>query len=350
MNTYELVELIEKDEVVKLNDWLSGGGDPNLMVDRKSILQIAFDSGADKCARYLLLYGAQNGQTKNPVFLKMIDEILSSKKILRDLPLTICSIIDDLTIKTLGFEILNEPRSIKSREDGDLKQLFIGLHYFEEANSNFLDETLKNAFDCENGEGEYACVLSKLSKYSMPDYEQYQERLTGFLVLRQIPASDVGNLTMNIKWKEDEYIIGIHYSDQPVLIFDEEYKQFDVSEKFLKSAEKVIAESSKTESRKMKKKISEITNWSHEINSWSQKFMQKHGVYPQILLASSDTFTRIDMVANTNAAEKIKNDKGNSPKEFVQMTGFTGPGYELSFCVDDRLGMDEVVLIFPEDD
>lgn len=96
-------------------------------------------------------------------------------------------------------------------------------------------------------------------------------------------------------------------------------------------------------------KFSDITSWSHELNSWAQNFKARHHVFPNILIASSETYNRIDMVANSNGQEKIRNPEGKPAVAFVSMSGFRGQDYELAFCIDDQLDRDRVKLIFDSD-
>ena len=54
------------------------------------------------------------------------------------------------------------------------------------------------------------------------------------------------------------------------------------------------------------------------------KFKKKHSYYPKILLASSETYARIDMVANASGKSKIKHSDGNKATSYVSMSGFQG--------------------------
>ncbi|MES2528696.1 MAG: hypothetical protein V4598_16550 [Bdellovibrionota bacterium] len=92
-----------------------------------------------------------------------------------------------------------------------------------------------------------------------------------------------------------------------------------------------------------------ITEWSHDLNKWVYLFKTIHGIYPTILLAADRTFTKIDMIANTNSRHKIKGASGNCPDRPVRMIGFQGANYELKFCVNESLEVNKINLIFEFD-
>lgn len=91
-----------------------------------------------------------------------------------------------------------------------------------------------------------------------------------------------------------------------------------------------------------------IKEWSHELNSWSNLFKIQHGFFPTIMLASSLTYSRIDMVVNATSKHKLTGSNGQKPmtEEFIRMTGFKGANYELSFCVKEALVTGTIQLLF----
>ena len=94
-----------------------------------------------------------------------------------------------------------------------------------------------------------------------------------------------------------------------------------------------------------------LISWDHQLNSWVKEFKAQHGYFPNIALASTETYGRIDLVVNASGKDHLRNAAGeNAPEaEFVSMNGFQGEGYELDFCMDDNLGLDSVKLIYDSD-
>lgn len=94
-----------------------------------------------------------------------------------------------------------------------------------------------------------------------------------------------------------------------------------------------------------------MAQWDHQINGWVKLFKERHGHFPNILLASSATYSRIDLVANARGKDQLRSPAGETPpvEEFASMHGFRGDGYELDFCVDETLGIDTIKLIYDSD-
>jgi hypothetical protein len=94
-----------------------------------------------------------------------------------------------------------------------------------------------------------------------------------------------------------------------------------------------------------------LVSWDHQLNSWVKEFKSAHGYFPNIALASTETYARIDLVVNARGKDHLRNPEGEAPpeEEFVSMNGFKGDGYELDFCMDDNLGVDSVRLIYDSD-
>ena len=89
-----------------------------------------------------------------------------------------------------------------------------------------------------------------------------------------------------------------------------------------------------------------MMNWSHDLHLWVSRFKASNGVYPNILLASGKSYSRIDLVTNSNSRNKIKSEAGDVSEKPVALTGFEGPNYSLRFCVDDELELNHIKLIF----
>lgn len=94
-----------------------------------------------------------------------------------------------------------------------------------------------------------------------------------------------------------------------------------------------------------------LVSWDHQLNSWVKEFKSGHGYFPNIALASTETYARIDLVVNARGKDHLSNPEGEAPpeEEFVSMIGFKGEGYELEFCMDDSLVVDSVRLIYDSD-
>ena len=92
----------------------------------------------------------------------------------------------------------------------------------------------------------------------------------------------------------------------------------------------------------------ELIFWADELDKNVHSFNAKYGYFPNLMLANSLTYTRIDLVANTHQ-EKIRGQAGDTPDKFVGLTGFHGKDYELDWCVEDKLGDLEYVLIYDSD-
>ena len=94
-----------------------------------------------------------------------------------------------------------------------------------------------------------------------------------------------------------------------------------------------------------------LISWDHQLNAWVKDFKTEHGYFPNIALASTETYARIDLIVNARGKDHLRNPKGESAstEEFVSMNGFKGEGYELDFCMDENLGVNSVRLIYDSD-
>ena len=94
-----------------------------------------------------------------------------------------------------------------------------------------------------------------------------------------------------------------------------------------------------------------ITNWvgwDDEVHAAVQEFRVRFRLAPNILLTTEATYARIDMVAKK---KKLSGPNGEpaSENEYTPISIFTGPDYELEFCVDDALPTSRFSLIWDDD-
>jgi hypothetical protein len=84
--------------------------------------------------------------------------------------------------------------------------------------------------------------------------------------------------------------------------------------------------------------------WDDEIHARVQEFRAHHGVAPHILLASSVTFRRIDLIAKK---ERLVDDDGHHPDaaDHTAVSSFAGTDYTLDFCLDEHLPSASLVLV-----
>jgi hypothetical protein len=190
-------------------------------------------------------------------------------------------------------------------------------------------------------------IVSVLLKKDIDDLPPTSERIYSFLSLRQIPGEELDRVLDAIKGNKDELFIGIHFSDDPLI--ENLDVGLDLSQRFYKCMKEVMENKKRSVTFRSKHKFTNIALWSHDLNRWVKQFKEVHGVYPNILLASDSTYARIDMVANTNGRDNIRNPDGEIAEKFASMSGFQGKGYSLDFCIDDRLDVDMVKLIFDSD-
>lgn len=95
----------------------------------------------------------------------------------------------------------------------------------------------------------------------------------------------------------------------------------------------------------------EITSWrtwDDELHGFARDFKERFNVYPNVLLASSATHAHLDMAAKK---QHVRGPGGERPDEttYTPLDSFAGPGYELAFCVDERLPGRKVSLIYDPD-
>lgn len=88
--------------------------------------------------------------------------------------------------------------------------------------------------------------------------------------------------------------------------------------------------------------------WDHQIHLSVLDFFNAFKVYPNILLANSITFSRMDIVADK---EKIEGPEGKAvgKYEVVSMGGFSTEDYALEFCFEEKLSDKSFSLIYDAD-
>ena len=174
-------------------------------------------------------------------------------------------------------------------------------------------------------------------------------RLSAFLNCREVPTEDFSSEVLEIK-KNKELIIGVRFADERCMrVRPEGEVDFDFS--FFESMKTLVSAKSEPVIYASNYTFNSVAQWDHQLNAWAKAFKAQHGYFPNILLASSATYSRIDLVANARGKENLHGPAGNSPNEdeYVSMNGFRGIGYELDFCIDDQLGIDTIRLIFDSD-
>ncbi len=104
--------------------------------------------------------------------------------------------------------------------------------------------------------------------------------------------------------------------------------------------------------------MSNILRRTYEITSWAtwddvvhtsvEEFRGRFGLAPNILMTSEVTMARIDMAARK---EKLRGPNGERAEEgeHTPVFSFTGPGYELDFCVDELLPTGRFSLLWDDD-
>ena len=94
--------------------------------------------------------------------------------------------------------------------------------------------------------------------------------------------------------------------------------------------------------------ITSWRRWDDEVDSFAREFNRAFGLFPNLLLGSSSTLARFDMAAKR---DKLTDPDGQRPEdgEHAAIGLFTGAGYSLDFCIDERVPSKAVSLIFDSD-
>lgn len=86
------------------------------------------------------------------------------------------------------------------------------------------------------------------------------------------------------------------------------------------------------------------SKWDEEVNMAVLYFQAKHMEKPCILLASTTTFDKIDLMADKCHVS----DENDCPatQDWVTLRAFNGENYRLQFCVDNNLPDGSFALVF----
>ncbi|OGS20064.1 MAG: hypothetical protein A3J83_03585 [Elusimicrobia bacterium RIFOXYA2_FULL_40_6] len=98
-------------------------------------------------------------------------------------------------------------------------------------------------------------------------------------------------------------------------------------------------------------KILKWADWDHEINTAVGEFYSKYKHYPNIFLTNACTYIKMDAYTNkTQRQRKNCTDRNTSKPPKASDTGelhsFVGKGYNLEFCLDEKLPDNYFYLVF----
>jgi hypothetical protein len=98
--------------------------------------------------------------------------------------------------------------------------------------------------------------------------------------------------------------------------------------------------------------ITDFTSWDDTIHQKAAAFYVKHRVYPNILLASTQTYRKIDLYAQMHPNRLVNQEDSctleNSNQPYEGLSCFVGPGYTLEFCQNEALAEGKFTLIYDE--
>ena len=93
--------------------------------------------------------------------------------------------------------------------------------------------------------------------------------------------------------------------------------------------------------------LPKYTDWSDGVDQGVQLYKNTYGKLPKVLVASTETFAKIVFLVNAKPEAKsnvhdfhdqLKIYLDEQPDDFVQLEGYQGDGFYLSFCQNDDLG------------
>jgi len=103
---------------------------------------------------------------------------------------------------------------------------------------------------------------------------------------------------------------------------------------------------------KLKCFISDFSIWDDTINIYAIKFHEKYNVYPNILLASDDTYHKIDLYAQMHPDRLVTADGEEniltSKNSYEGISEFVTEEYVLDCCFDFDLTLGNFILIYDE--
>lgn len=96
-------------------------------------------------------------------------------------------------------------------------------------------------------------------------------------------------------------------------------------------------------------------NWDHTIYTNAEKFFEKYGVYPNVLLAKEETFLEIDAIANFTQRDNIRDEVGSAnyknpqPGSIAHLGSFCTTDFEIRFALDEKMEFSKAKLVFDSD-
>jgi hypothetical protein len=96
--------------------------------------------------------------------------------------------------------------------------------------------------------------------------------------------------------------------------------------------------------------ITDFPHWDDIIHEAVIQFHKQYLVYPNILLASQETYRQIDLYAQIHP-ERLRHedeDFEDSSIPYEGLSTFSGPDYTLNFCLDPDLSDGHFTLIYDE--
>jgi hypothetical protein len=365
MRKLDVLDAIKNNDYLRFNNFIEQKGDINLMIYGRSLLYHAVKHQADNIVNVLLLYGANvEDMMKEINWAEKLDEMSSDfiamVKEIQCQTSSSSSSVAQTILKVLGHKKFypypfsyRNVLSHKVRKYAYMSKLMVGIHLFEYRDWDFLKVTLFTAFQCQaspekNKKFAMIVTASALSEYDV-ELPGLSARIRGFVEFLEISVQNLDYQLGEMK-KKDSFIIGIHYSDEPSL---RDYDNtLDLDSKFFDSMKTAYSlETRPPVIVAAKYTLNSLIHWDDQLNDWVEKFKRSKGYYPNILLASSATYSRIDMVINARGKDRVKGKDGKiaAKDEFISPCGFKGESYELMFCTEEQLGIDTVKLIYDSD-
>ncbi|OGS20961.1 MAG: hypothetical protein A2252_04525 [Elusimicrobia bacterium RIFOXYA2_FULL_39_19] len=98
-------------------------------------------------------------------------------------------------------------------------------------------------------------------------------------------------------------------------------------------------------------KINDWVNWDHIVNAAVKEFYMKYEHYPNILMASTRTHAKMDAYTNITQRQRkncitLKASKSSNQNHVGELHAFSGKGYRLEFCLDEKLPANYFYLVF----
>ena len=97
--------------------------------------------------------------------------------------------------------------------------------------------------------------------------------------------------------------------------------------------------------------IQDFAIWDDIINLLALKFHEKYNIYPNILLASEETYNKIDLYAQMHPERLIAPDDETiltSNESYTGISEFVTENYVLDCCFDYDLAEGNITLIYDE--